>query len=78
MKQMANFTGGYLGSNLPGMNLTDLVRIVFSTQTDKGEGWSAKFYISSPDIHDRKLIPEIFIVAIMGLVVITLASTICI
>jgi len=30
------------------MNLTGKVMVAFYTQTNKGNGWSADFYISSP------------------------------
>ncbi|KAL5994632.1 hypothetical protein ACLOJK_024685 [Asimina triloba] len=43
-----NFSGLFLGSDLPQINLTGKVMIAFATQTDQGTGWSARFYISSP------------------------------
>lgn len=53
-QQIANFTGLYSASALPQMNLTGEVRIAFSTQTDKGEGWSAEIHIVSPVKQDKK------------------------
>lgn len=46
--QIANFSGLYLDSNLPQMNLLGEVLIAFATQTDTGTGWSANFRIASP------------------------------
>ncbi|KAH7542207.1 hypothetical protein FEM48_Zijuj02G0048800 [Ziziphus jujuba var. spinosa] len=67
MQLITNFTGFYSVSDLPRMNLSGVVTIAFSTQTDKGEGWSANFNISSPVNHNKKLWPVI-IVAVLGFV----------
>ncbi|KAA8549852.1 hypothetical protein F0562_001536 [Nyssa sinensis] len=69
MLQMANFSGIYWRSDLPLMNLTGEVMIAFATQTDKGEGWSANFYISSPVDRSKKtlLIVAIVILAVVGI-----------
>ncbi|KAF3454302.1 hypothetical protein FNV43_RR04749 [Rhamnella rubrinervis] len=66
--QVANFTGVYSVSDLPRMNLSGVVTIAFSTQTDKGEGWSANFYISSPVMPDQNpiiLVPMLVFIAAM-------------
>ncbi|KAK4848845.1 hypothetical protein QYF36_018027 [Acer negundo] len=55
-QQIANFSGSYSGYDLPQMNLTGEVKIVFATQTDKGEGWSAKYHISSPVNRDKNVL----------------------
>ncbi|KAK9274295.1 hypothetical protein L1049_019109 [Liquidambar formosana] len=67
MRQMANFSGVYSGSNLPQMNLTGRVMVSFATQTDEGEGWSANFYISSPVDQNKEGL--LFIIAIVLAVV---------
>ncbi|KAK0604379.1 hypothetical protein LWI29_015074 [Acer saccharum] len=63
-QQIANFSGSYSGYDLPQMNLTGEVKIVFATQTDKGEGWSAKYHISSPVNQDKNVLLVIVIVVI--------------
>ncbi|KAI9196380.1 hypothetical protein LWI28_023441 [Acer negundo] len=55
-QQIANFSGSYSGYDLPQMNLTGEVKLVFATQTDKGEGWSAKYHISSPVNRDKNVL----------------------
>ena len=67
VQQIANFTGFYSSSDLPQMNLSGLVMITFSTQTDHGKGWSAKFHISSPDTHRKKWLPVI-LATVLGFV----------
>ncbi|XP_031402372.1 receptor-like protein kinase 7 isoform X2 [Punica granatum] len=47
-REIVNFTGSYNGSNLPQVNLTGKVTIMFNTQTEEGDGWSANYYLSSP------------------------------
>lgn len=49
VSQVSNFSGLFIGSNLPRMKLTGKVMIIFATQTNQGTGWSANFYISSPE-----------------------------
>lgn len=46
-QRKANFSGLYSGSDVQQMNLTGEVMIVFTTPTDKGEGWSASYFIAS-------------------------------
>ncbi|KAK2641061.1 hypothetical protein Ddye_022824 [Dipteronia dyeriana] len=63
-QQIANFSGSYSGYDLPQMNLTGEVKIIFVSQTDKGEGWSAKYHISSPVNRDKNVLLIIVIVVI--------------
>ncbi|KAL5766346.1 hypothetical protein ACOSP7_016963 [Xanthoceras sorbifolium] len=66
-QQIANFSGSYSGSDFRQMNLTGEVMIAFATQTDKGEGWSAKFHISSPVNRDKNvLLVTVVILAIVA------------
>ncbi|KAJ7965008.1 Wall-associated receptor kinase-like [Quillaja saponaria] len=62
--QIANFSGFYSRSDLPQMNLTGEVIIIFATQTDKGEGWSVDFNISSPISSKKDVWPIISIIII--------------
>ncbi|CAK9184385.1 unnamed protein product [Ilex paraguariensis] len=63
-QQIANFSGLFLGSDLPRMNLTGEIRIAFATQTDAGEGWSAKFSIKSPVDRNRETLIIIIVISI--------------
>lgn len=66
-QQIANFSGFYSSTDLPHMNLTGEVMVAFATQTDKGEGWAAEFYISSPVDREEKVL---IIIAIAVLAVV--------
>ena len=44
------------------MNLTGKVMVAFYTQTDKGNGWSADFYISSPINRNENMLIMIIVV----------------
>ncbi|XP_031277227.1 uncharacterized protein LOC116135651 [Pistacia vera] len=70
-QQIANFSGSYSESDLPKMNLTGEVTIIFATQTDEGQGWSAKFHISSPVDRNKKvwLVIVIVVLAIISAIV---------
>ncbi|PON97612.1 Phosphate-induced protein [Trema orientale] len=72
VQQIANFTGFYSSFDLPRMNLSGLVMIAFSTQTDEGKGWSAKFHISSPDTHHKKWLPVI-LATVLGFVLVSVS-----
>ncbi|KAJ9172251.1 hypothetical protein P3X46_015512 [Hevea brasiliensis] len=61
-QQIANFSGYYSGSGLPQLNLTGEVRIAFATQTEKGQGWSANFFIASPVSRNSKAFLVIIII----------------
>ncbi|KAL4203778.1 hypothetical protein AMTRI_Chr01g129700 [Amborella trichopoda] len=46
--RLFNFSGIYSDNNLPRVNLTGKVTVIFKTQTEDGNGWSVNYYISSP------------------------------
>lgn len=63
ISQVSNFSGMFIGSDLPQINLTGKVMIAFATQTNQGTGWSANFYISSPEKQHKSPLLIVIIVA---------------
>lgn len=64
-QQIANFTGSYDSLDLPRINLTGKVTVTFDTQTDEGDGWSANYYLSSPEKPTKRAISFVLVVVFM-------------
>ncbi|GFZ20641.1 hypothetical protein Acr_28g0013460 [Actinidia rufa] len=67
--QITNFSGIYSSSDLPVLNLTGEIMIEFATQTDKGDGWSANFYMSSPVEQKKKRLLIVIVVVLGGVLI---------